>query len=152
MKTFKTDIKRVEVVESLSKNPDLVISSSSNDEVNAMMMCDAVLTNVQPGKPLNRSQVTPEQKIPKPAVLLSCRSRGSVGACPGEEGRGHYGNPLQRGVWNPCWLHFLHVKGLEVIFMCFLQNYRDADVSRTSTQQRDCTALRRTVSRSEQTL
>lgn len=47
----------MEVVESLSKNPDLVISSSSNDEVNAMMMCDAVLTNVQPGKALNRSQV-----------------------------------------------------------------------------------------------
>lgn len=57
VKTHKTDIKRIEVVESLSKNPDLVISSSSNDEVNAMMMCDAVLTSVQPGKPLNRSQV-----------------------------------------------------------------------------------------------
>lgn len=58
MKEFQTDNKRLEVVQSLSNNPDLVISSSSNDEVNAMMMCDAVLTNVQPGKPLNRSQAS----------------------------------------------------------------------------------------------
>lgn len=57
VKTFQTDVKRLDVVQSLSNNPDLVISSSSNDEVNTMMMCDAVLTNVQPGKPLNRSQV-----------------------------------------------------------------------------------------------
>lgn len=58
MKTYTTDNKRVEVMKSLSENPDLVISSSSNEEVNAMMMCDAVLTNTEPGKPLNRSQVT----------------------------------------------------------------------------------------------
>lgn len=71
MKSFQTDIKRVEVVESLSKNPDLVISSSSNDEVNAMMMCDAVLTNVQPGKPLNRSQVCITHKYaPKHTVSV----------------------------------------------------------------------------------
>eukprot|EP00903_Cladosiphon_okamuranus_P005998 g5918.t1 len=73
VKTFETDIKRVEVVESLSKNPDLVISSSSNDEVNAMMMCDAVLTNVQPGKPLNRSQVLAE------LVMLQKGSRVYMG-------------------------------------------------------------------------
>lgn len=57
VKNFETDNKRLAVAESLATNPDLVISSSSNEDVNAMMMCDAVLTNVQPGKPLNRSQV-----------------------------------------------------------------------------------------------
>eukprot|EP00752_Nemacystus_decipiens_P018774 g16832.t1 len=73
VKTFSTDMKRVEVVESLSRNPDLVISSSSNDDVNAMMMCDAVLTNVQPGKPLNRSQVLAE------LVMLQKGSRVYMG-------------------------------------------------------------------------
>lgn len=48
---------RLEVAEGLASNPDLVISSSSNDDVNAMMMCDAVLSNVKPGQPINRSQV-----------------------------------------------------------------------------------------------
>ena len=47
----------MEVVESLASNPDLVISSSASDDVNAMMMCDAVLSSVQPGQPINRSQV-----------------------------------------------------------------------------------------------
>lgn len=53
----QTEQLRLEVAASLAGNPDLVISSSSNDEVNAMMMCDAVLNNVKPGQPVNRSQV-----------------------------------------------------------------------------------------------
>ncbi|CAM9784780.1 unnamed protein product [Pylaiella littoralis] len=73
VKTFQTDVKRLDVVQSLSNNPDLVISSSSNDEVNTMMMCDAVLTNVQPGKPLNRSQVLAE------LVMLQKGSRVYMG-------------------------------------------------------------------------
>ncbi|CAM9371140.1 unnamed protein product [Ectocarpus fasciculatus] len=73
VKTYTTDNKRVEVIKSLADNPDLVISSSSNEEVNAMMMCDAVLTNVQPGRPLNRSQVLAE------LVMLQKGSRVYMG-------------------------------------------------------------------------
>lgn len=57
VKVFQTEQHRLEVAGCLASNPDLVISSSSNDDVNAMMMCDAVLTKVQPGQPINRSQV-----------------------------------------------------------------------------------------------
>ena len=57
VKRFQTDQRRLEVTESLASNPDLVISSSSNDEVNAMMMCDAVLANNKSEQPINRSQV-----------------------------------------------------------------------------------------------
>ncbi|CAB1116502.1 unnamed protein product [Ectocarpus sp. CCAP 1310/34] len=73
MKTYTTDNKRVDVMKSLSDNPDLVISSSSNEEVNAMMLCDAVLTNTEPGKPLNRSQVLAE------LVMLQKGSRVYMG-------------------------------------------------------------------------
>ncbi|CAM9132644.1 unnamed protein product [Ectocarpus sp. 12 AP-2014] len=73
MKTHTTDNKRVEVMKSLSDNPDLVISSSSSEEVNAMMMCDAVLTNTEPGKPLSRSQVLAE------LVMLQKGSRVYMG-------------------------------------------------------------------------
>ena len=58
MKQFETEQRRLDVVDSLSNNPDLVISSSASDDVNAMMMCDAVLSSVRPGQPINRSQVS----------------------------------------------------------------------------------------------
>lgn len=58
MKTYQTAQLKLEVAAKLAENPDLIISSSSNDEVNAMMMCDAVLNSIKPGQPINRSQVT----------------------------------------------------------------------------------------------
>lgn len=62
MKSFLTERLRLEVAGALADNPDLIISSSSNDEVNAMMMCDAVLNTVKPGQPVNRSQVRPDER------------------------------------------------------------------------------------------
>ncbi|CAM9937642.1 unnamed protein product [Ascophyllum nodosum] len=73
VKRFQTDQRRLEVTESLASNPDLVISSSSNDEVNAMMMCDAVLANTKSEQPINRSQVLAE------LVMLQKGSRVYMG-------------------------------------------------------------------------
>eukprot|EP00904_Undaria_pinnatifida_P005278 jgi/Undpi1/1880/HiC_scaffold_12.g05267.m1 len=73
VKKFETEQRRLEVVESLASNPDLVISSSASDDVNAMMMCDAVLSSVQPGQPINRSQVLAE------LVMLQKGSRVYMG-------------------------------------------------------------------------
>lgn len=57
VKCYQTKQLQLGVAAALAENPDLIISSSSNEEVNAMMMCDAVLHTMTPGEPLNRSQV-----------------------------------------------------------------------------------------------
>ncbi|CAM9353390.1 unnamed protein product [Discosporangium mesarthrocarpum] len=72
-KEFETQKMRLLVSSTLAENPDLVISSSSNDDINAMLMCDAVLAKVKPGDALTRSQVLAE------LVMLQKGSRVYLG-------------------------------------------------------------------------
>lgn len=68
VKCYQTKQLQLGVAAALAENPDLIISSSSNDEVNAMMMCDAVLHTMNPGEPLNRSQVRTPTTPRKPTL------------------------------------------------------------------------------------
>lgn len=60
-KQFETRQKQMEVWKSLARNKDLVISGESNDELNTMMLCDAIMdTKADSG---TKSQVLAEMLV-----------------------------------------------------------------------------------------
>mmetsp|Transcript_21040 Transcript_21040/g.27637 ORF Transcript_21040/g.27637 Transcript_21040/m.27637 type:complete len:528 (-) Transcript_21040:364-1947(-) len=59
LKEYETRKMQTEVYQSLSDNPDVVITGTSDDDVNSMLMADAILSKPSSGH-VNRSQILAE--------------------------------------------------------------------------------------------
>jgi len=78
-KQFETRMKQINVWKALAANKDLVVSGEKNEELNTMLLCDAIMDDAKGGKE-TKSQVLSEMLIMQRGskVMLNLGDKGMV--------------------------------------------------------------------------
>ena len=74
-KQFETKQKQMAVWEKLSKNPNLVVSGETNEELNTLMLCDAIMDEKAVERQAKRQLVAKRRQMPRCRPSRSSRAR-----------------------------------------------------------------------------